>query len=215
MTLSNKSNDLHYPITKAVFYVEQMVSGMYSVKGPFKVFFNPSQISISADRFEEDEVSEHKEEKRKVICYAKPGKNIDESNESCTGINTANKGKLIEWVSMELMFDLVESYELLKADKNNIFFNRKFTGDKIDVGLTEISVLNSSCCSLPKIIDAFENSYRVMFAWGEHMEYKGLISSMDVELQYFSAEGSPLRANTSLTLKAEDCGDIFDNVKML
>ena len=215
MGLPNKSNDLYYSITKAKFYVEVLVSGKNSVKGPYEVWFNPSQISISADKSVELEETEHKEEKRKVICYAKQDEKIDELNEGCTGINTTNKGKLIEWVSMELMFDLVESYELLNAGKNNTFFNKKFSGDNISVAKDDISVLNSKCCALPDIITAFENSYRVMFVWGTNIEYKGWISNMDVVLQYFSSKGAPLRANVRLTIRTEDCGTAFDNVKTL
>lgn len=208
-TLGNKTNSLHYSITKALFYIQSTASNTGSMKGPYEVLFNPSELSISADKSAELDVEDVKEENSKVICYAKSDDKIDESNESCVGINTASNNKLVEWVSMDLIFDLVETYEDSKEKDTNLL--SLFTGSSTD----KISVLDSSWCSLPEIIAAFENSYRVRFVWGSNIEFKGWISNMDVSLQYFSPKGSPLRANARLTIRTEDCEDSFSSFDML
>ena len=113
--MGEKISNLHYSITKALFYIESVDSGASSIKGPYEVLFNPSELSISADKSAELDVEDVKEENSKVICYAKMSDKIDELNESCVGINTASNNELVEWVSMELIFDLVETYEKFKS----------------------------------------------------------------------------------------------------
>lgn len=209
MTLGEKISNLHYSITKALFYIESVDSGASSIKGPYEVLFNPSELSISADKSAELDVEDVKEENSKVICYAKMSDKIDELNESCVGINTASNNELVEWVSMELIFDLVETYEKFKS------MDTKALSSLIGGSIDKISVLESNWCSLQEIITAFENSYRVMFAWGSNIEFKGWISNMDVSLQYFSPEGAPLRANVRLTIRTENCEDSFSNFNVL
>lgn len=208
-TLGNKTNSLHYSISKALFYIQSTDSNTSSMKGPYEVLFNPSELSISADKSAELDVEDVKEENSKVICYAKMGDEIDESNESCVGINTASNHKLVEWVSMELIFDLVETYEDFKT------MDAKALSLLIGSSIDKISVLDNDWCSLSEIIAAFENSCRVMFVWGSNIEFKGWISNMDVSLQYFSPKGAPLRANARLTIRTDDCEESFSSFNML
>ena len=76
MTLGKKESKLHYSITKALFYIEPADSDASSMKGPYEVLFNPSELSISADKSAELDVEDVKEENSKVICYAKMGDEI-------------------------------------------------------------------------------------------------------------------------------------------
>ncbi len=198
---------LHNSISKAAFYIAVKTNNGYKKTGPFKVLFNPAKISIYLDKLNDEVYSKNK--KQNIICLARKNPKIDDSNNFYAGINTSSRISLNRSISMELMFDLVESYEYAKFKGKGEFLDNSFKDDSIKSDLAQISVFNESCCCIPKLNDAFENSYPVKFIWGANIEFVGKIDNLTTILLYFSEKGLPLRASVRLTIQENDFSKIF------
>lgn len=194
---------LHDGISKAVFYIAEKDGAKYNISKPLKVLFNPSEVLVSIDRSKLGPYDE--EPKSKAIGSAKKGDGSEGS-----GTNIPQEVITDKVISMDLIFDLVEKYEYKRSGGSKSFFEDSWNDDIIDDSLNEISVLNESCCCLPKLADALENSYPVRFVWGSNIEFKGRISNLTMSLLYFSEKGVPLRANVNLKMKEDDLKNIFN-----
>lgn len=193
---------LHDGVSKAVFYIAEKSGAKYNVSEPLKVLFNPSEILVSVDRSRLGASAE--EPKSKAISSAKEGNGSEGS-----GTNIPQEVNTDKIVSMDLIFDLVEKYEYKRSGGSKSFFDDSWNDDIVDNSLNEISVLNESCCCLPKLADALENSYPVRFVWGSNIEFEGRISNLTMSLTYFSEKGAPLRANVNLKIQEGDFDNIF------
>lgn len=62
----------------------------------------------------------------------------------------------------------------------------------------EVNIYNTNLCCYSHLRDAMERQSVVKFSWGSLEPFVGIITSFNTDLDYFSPEGAPLRANVSL-----------------
>ncbi len=134
-----------------------------------------------------------------------------------------SSGVSIQNVTMQLHFDIVQLYKdaVSKQSMQNAITKATTiistfdTGNVMKSGIsamallttpsdyTSISLLNEEYSCYAKLEDAAKKQKPVMFAWGP-MKYGGVLKSFSSKFLYFSNQGSPLRAEVSLTIACSE-----------
>ena len=196
-------------ISKAVFVIRDREEGAEPKQYP--VMINPSTISVDTrNRLRKSKGTGSTGGKSSVV---KSGSGDKQSVVSDT-TNTIETR-----ISMELIYDLVFQYELVKS-KNG-------TGASLMSGVVEYKSSSSPYSSLRESLvgginasvdkyskvhlfnrndfsyldmeEACRQQKSVAFAWGP-MQYTGYIESFNSTFTYFSSAGAPLRAKVKLTM---------------
>lgn len=196
-------------ISKAVFIIAGKEEGAEPKQCP--VMINPSTISVyTRNRLRKAKGTGSTGGKSSIIKGDDGGKQSVVSDTTNT-IETR--------ISMELIYDLVLQYELVKS--------RNGTGVGLMSGVVEYKSSSSPYSSLRESLvgginasvdkyskvhlfnrddfsyldmeEACQQQKSVAFAWGP-MQYTGYIESFNSTFTYFSSAGAPLRAKVKLTM---------------
>jgi nucleoid-associated protein YgaU len=119
---------------------------------------------------------------------------------------TASGG--VSELSIELLFDSYSGYGRMggpaKAEENE-------KAAKLDVPSESMEEVNADVTSVVqrfKALIRYEAKLHrpptVEFIWGEHLDFKGVISSSSVHYTMFNPDGTPVRATISLSITGDE-----------
>lgn len=195
-------------ISKAVFIITGKEKGAKPKQCP--VMINPSTISVDTrNRLRKSKGTGSTGGKSSVI------ENDDGVKQSVVSDTT---NTIETRVSMELIYDLVLQYELVKSRNgtgaglmsgvaNYISSSgNKSLGENLVGGInasvdkySKVHLFNRDVFSYLDMEEACRQQKSVAFAWGP-MQYTGYIESFNSTFTYFSSAGAPLRAKVKLTM---------------
>lgn len=167
------------------------------------VQINPSEISLSRTR------------------------QTNPENRQGTGEGAQNvlkpDGPLVRNVRMNLTFDLVDTYQKIKYFNSKESLTaaaidptlgvvkaalaRRYIGNRWGINtVTNISDVDiftkkHDICCYTALQEAVEQEHVVMFVWGSVEKFAGIIQNFDTTFDYFSSEGTALRASVSLSIE--------------
>ena len=211
-------------ISKAVFIIAGKEEGAEPKQCP--VMINPSTISVyTRNRLRKAKGTGSTGGRSSIIKGDDGGKQSVVSDTTNT-IETR--------ISMELIYDLVLQYELVKSRngtgvglmsgvvKYKPFSDDKSFGESLVGGLSDsvdkyskVHLFNKDDFSYLDMEEACQQQKSVAFAWGP-MQYTGYIESFNSTFTYFSSAGAPLRAKVKLTmLCAQTINKKFQDNNML
>ncbi len=115
--------------------------------------------------------------------------NQNSGGEQPNGATAQNVGNLTSSLSVELLFDTTESgSDVREKTKKVAYF------------------------MMPKEGEENRTPPRTRFQWGS-LVFEGVTNELEETLDYFSAEGVPMRATLSLTLKSDNIVFLIDKIK--
>ena len=187
---------------------------------PHSVLMNPSSIDYDFSRRIKSNKSTADGGKKDT---AKSGGSTNQSKDGVGNVGSDDKvgGISDDSISMDLIFDLVDEYDLVNNSiagqigtlaigiKNAVQGTGQFKGELDDDNLKtlrntkayEIDVTNEKFCILKRLINTADNGGKIAFSWGSILAI-GTIESINTRFTYFSRFGNPLRAEVSLTIQA-------------
>lgn len=194
-------------VAKAIFVIADKDN--LSNKKECPVMINPSSITISTSQ----KISPAKG------TGSSGGKTEADTDKSDTkkSVVSDQTNSIETRVSMELIFDLVAQYELIKSKNSKtsgvlsgassfIKSDNDSLKDSLIGGLNEsvdsyskIHLLNGEDFCYLAMAEACQKQNPVAFAWGP-MQYTGYIEKFDSTFTYFSSAGAPLRARVKITM---------------
>ena len=195
-------------ISKAVFIITGKETGEEQKQCP--VMINPSTISVDTrNRLRKAKGTGSTGGKSSVV-ESSSGEKQSVVSDTTNTIETR--------VSMELIYDLVFQYELVKSRNgtgvglmsgvasyisssgNESLGENLVGGIKASVDkYSEVHLFNKKDFSYLDMEEACRQQKQVAFAWGP-MQYTGYIESFNSTFTYFSSAGAPLRAKVKLTM---------------
>lgn len=114
------------------------------------------------------------------------------------GASAQNTGNLTSELSVELLFDTTE------PKKNG-------DGEEQSQDVRELTKKVAHFI-MPKEGDTKNAPPRTRFQWGS-LIFEGVANALEETLEYFSADGVPMRATLSLTLKSDNIVFLIDKIK--
>jgi len=115
--------------------------------------------------------------------------NQNSGGEQPNGASAQNVGNLTSTLSVELLFDTTEDgSDVREKTKKAAYF------------------------IMPKEGETNRTPPRTRFQWGS-LIFEGVANELNETLDYFSAEGVPMRATLSLTLKSDNIVFLIDKIK--
>lgn len=224
-TLGSMASNLYDSLTisKAVFLIKGKKDKEFK---QFPVMINPSTVSV-------DTGNRLKKSKGTGITGGASKTTQDDIGVKKSYVSDTTNS-IETRVSMELMYDLVFQYDLVKSQngtaKGLISGTVNYMGSEDDgfgeslVGglsdsvdkYSKVHLLNGDDFSYLDMQKACSEQKDVVFVWGP-MHYSGTIESFSSTFTYFSSAGAPLRAKVRLTMlctqSSED--DFQDNNLLL
>ncbi len=128
---------------------------------------------------------------------------------------------LVESITMSLIFDVADLYYSVKigATKDSLssaliepllgklsgLIGQTSVGEKLGMSTvtnpSDVNIYNTDLCCYSYLKEAMDMRYIVRFTWGSLEPFVGTLQYFETDLDYFSPEGAPLRANVTLGIE--------------